>query len=85
MCTSGGDTIFYRLRAALRGATGISVRTELGRALMGAATAGWTLEKIGYILTGGMSPVTMRTIGNLKHTDTITEAGRQRRAPRLPS
>jgi hypothetical protein len=64
MCTSGGDLIFYRLRAAFRGAGGISVRRELGIGMMGAAAAGWTLEKIGQTLAGGMSPVTVRTIHN---------------------
>lgn len=76
-CTSGGDTIFYRLVAAFRGAGGISVQTELGRALMGAATMGWTLEKIGLTLAGGLSPVTVRTINNLKPTTTMTSDARQ--------
>jgi hypothetical protein len=78
MCTSGGDSIFYRLRAAFRGSGSVSLRAELGHSLMGAAAAGWTLAKIGTTLAGGLSPVTMRTIGNLKQTDTITTAGRER-------
>jgi len=77
MCTSGGDTIFYRLVAAFRGADGMSVQTELGRALMGAATAGWTLERIGTTLAGGLSPVTVRTVNNLKATTTMTAAARK--------
>src|SRR5215831_18303964 len=60
-CTSGGNTIFYRLRAAFRDAEGFSVRTELGHGLMGAAGAGWTLKKIGETLAGGLGPVTVRT------------------------
>ena len=78
MCTSGGDTIFYRLRAAFRGAGGYSVQTELGRALMGAASAGWTLERIGYTLAGGLSPVTVRSINNLKQTTIMTPDARKR-------
>ena len=77
MCTSGGDLIFYRLRAAFRGAGGVSVRHEMGVALMGAATAGWTLEKIGVTLAGGMSPATVRTINNLKITTTMTTDARR--------
>jgi hypothetical protein len=76
-CTSGGDTIFYRLVAAFRGAQDISVQTELGRALMGAAAAGWTLKRIGVTLAGGLSPVTVRTIHNLKPTTSMTSAARQ--------
>jgi hypothetical protein len=49
----------------MRGTPGISVQVELGRALMGAATAGFNLEKIGEALAVGMSPVTVRTINNL--------------------
>jgi Effector protein len=76
-CTSGGDAIFYRLVAAFRGATDISVRTELGRALMGAAKAGWTLDRIGVTLAGGLSPVTVRTVNNLTATTLITTRARQ--------
>jgi hypothetical protein len=81
MCTSGGDGIFYRLRAALRGANGMSVPKELGHALMGAAAAGWTLEKIGHALAPGMSPVTVRTVNNLKHATTM--ANRQNLGERI--
>jgi hypothetical protein len=77
MCTSGGDTIFYRLRALFRGAGGMSIQTELGRALMGAAGGGWTLEKIGETLAGGLSPVTVRTIHNLKQVTTMTPDARK--------
>lgn len=77
MCTSGGNTIFYRLRAAFRGADGYSVQVELGRALMGAASAGWTLDKIGLALAGGLSPVTVRTINNLKQTTMMTPDARK--------
>jgi hypothetical protein len=76
-CTAGGATIFYRLRAASRGAGAYSVQTELGHALMGAAGAGWTLERIGYTLAGGLSPVTVRTINNLKQTTIMTEDARR--------
>lgn len=67
MCTSNGNTIFYRLCAAFRGADRerYSVQKELGIALMGAAGAGWTLERIGYTLAGGLSPATVQTCGNL--------------------
>jgi hypothetical protein len=77
MCTSGGSTIFYRLRAAFRGADGFSPRTELGYALMGAAGVGWTLQKIGETLAGGMSPVTVRTVRNLKAPAVMGNAARQ--------
>ena len=77
MCTSGGHGVFYRLRAAFRGAAVYSVQIELGRALMGAAAAGWTLEKIGYTLAGGLSPVTVRSIGNLKQTTIVTPDARR--------
>jgi hypothetical protein len=77
MCTSGGDTIFYRLVAAFRGAQDMSVQTELGRALMGAAAAQWTLERIGVTLAGGLSPVTVRTVHNVKATTFMTTGARQ--------
>jgi hypothetical protein len=65
-CTSGGERIFYRLRAAFRGSDEISVRFELVRALRTAAGAGWTMEKICLALAGGMSPVTVSTWRNLR-------------------
>jgi hypothetical protein len=76
-CTSGGDTIFYRLVAAFRGAQDIPVQAELGRALMGAAAAGWNLKRIGVTLAGGLSPVTVRTINNLKPTTSMTTGARE--------
>src|SRR6185312_2760624 len=77
-CTSGGVTIFYRLRAALRGSNTISVRRELGLSLMGAAASGWTLQRIGYTLAGGLSTVTFRTAGNLTYLDSMNTPARER-------
>lgn len=78
MCTSGGDAIFYRLRAAMRGSTTISLRAELGVALMGAAAAGWSLDRIGYTLAGGLTAVTFRTAGNLSFVATMNSSARER-------
>jgi hypothetical protein len=75
-CTGGGNSVFYRLRAAFRGA-GISVQGELGWTLMEAAKAGWTLDKIGYTLAAGVSPATVRTIRNLVSGKTLGETERQ--------
>lgn len=71
-CKSGGESIFYKLRAALRDSDSCSVRTELGIGLAGAAAAGWTLERIGNTLAVGMSPATVRTALNLGPAKTMT-------------
>lgn len=76
-CTSGGETVFYRLRAALRGSGTMTINHELGVGLVGAANAGWTLEKIGYTLAVGMSPATVRTINNLGPRVTIGQNVRE--------
>ena len=76
-CTSGTNARFYRLRAAFYREEGMSVQTELRQALMGAAQAGWTTWKIGLALAGGMSPVTVRTMHNLRNPVGQTEAAGQ--------
>jgi hypothetical protein len=76
-CTSGGDAVFYRLRAALRDSPVYTIQRELGLALMGAAAAGWTIEKIGYTLAVGLSPATVRTINNQVNVNTMTEGARR--------
>jgi hypothetical protein len=68
--------VFYRLRAAFLGAPGMSVQGELGRALMGAAQAGWTMEKICLTLAEGMAPATVRTSQNLRNPTGQTEVTR---------
>lgn len=76
-CSSEGDAKFYTLVAAFRAADNIAVQKELGHALMGAAAAGWTLQRIGITLAGGLSPVTARTIHNLGSATTMTSGARQ--------
>ena len=52
---------------------------------MGAAGAGWTMEKICLTLAGGMSPVTARTIHNLHAITTMTDGARQMVADQIRS
>jgi hypothetical protein len=78
MTTSGGENIFYRLRAAFRGSDRINVRFELVRALRTAAGAGWTMEKICLTLAGGMSPATVKTFKNIRRpAKVVTDDDRQ--------